>query len=235
MQEVTDLLRIFGDERYMLAYAESGGRGGSGRKTGSGASDEDKKRPKGGKGVASVILHRDASGADTVKSLLALEYFQDELAKAGFAVVGARPKPISAAAQEAAEGLMKDKRHSTSASTSTSSPERVNGDSGGGSTEGAARDTVAVEGWGTGGRSRARRSEEEVSSSQKAEGAGDGDRDRDRDIQRPSVVELRRCLAAAKRRADDGAPGFFEALRILGWSTEKFMFGNIKSRVEWRQ
>ncbi|CAN0401615.1 unnamed protein product [Pylaiella littoralis] len=49
----------------------------------------------------------------------------------------------------------------------------------------------------------------------------------------PSSAELRRCLEAARRRANDEAPGFFAALEALGWSTEKFMFGNIKSRVEW--
>lgn len=194
MGGVSNLLRIFGEERYMLAYTEGG------KRSKAVATNNSKRKAK---GTVSIILHRDATGADTVKSLLALEYFHEELANAGFAVVGASP--------------------STSRQQNSAKP-KVNG------SLGVPREGVAVETWGKGllaGEAGGEPSSEEALLREGGEGgaAGDGN---------PSPEVLRSCLGAARRRANEGAPGFFAALGALGWSTEKFMFGNIKSRVEWR-
>lgn len=194
MGGVSDLLRIFGKERYMLAYTEGGKRNKLGAKT------TGKRKAR---GTVSVILHKEATGADTVQSLLALEYFHEELANAGFAVVGASPS-------------MSRQQNSVKPS--------VNG------SLGVSREGVAVERWGkelqAEGAGEAPSPEEALS---RERGGGGGTRSGN-----PSPEELRRCLEAARRRASEGAPGFFAALGALGWSTEKFMFGNIKSRVEWR-
>lgn len=275
----------------MLTY--TGGRGGVGGDGGSGAegsavkpgpSDTSEKTKKnnnkksGSRGVASVILHKDATGADTVKSLLALEYFQEELREAGFDVVGAPPPPppLSQSSSPATKGDNTEQQR-----VNGKNPTVVNGDSGVGVA--VAREGVAVEGWAKGAVTASSR----VASTEGApvmeavavEGAGAGtglevgevaavtaaavavplvaaaaagggevgagagepngeEGDQSRGAgghhHHPSPAELRRCLEAARRRADDGTPGFFAALRSLGWSTEKFMFGNIKSRVEWR-
>lgn len=275
----------------MLTY--TGGRGGGGD-GGSGAegsavkpgpSDTSKNTKKnnkksGSRGVASVVLHKDATGADTVKSLLALEYFQEELREAGFDVVGAPPPPppppLSQPLPPATKGDTNEQQR-----VNGKNPAVVNGDTGVGVA--VAREGVAVEGWAKGAvtaSSRVASTEgapvmEAVAVEGTGAGAGtgvevgevaavtaaavavplvaaaaaagggegvgepngeEGDQSRGAEghHRHPSPAELRRCLEAARRRADDGTPGFFAALRSLGWSTEKFMFGNIKSRVEWR-
>lgn len=275
MAGVTDLLGIFGHERYMLAYTGGRGVGGGGSSDAEGSavkpgpSNNSKKAKKkikksGSRGVASVILHKDATGADTVKSLLALEYFQDELREAGFDVVGAPPPPLSRSLSQATKGDSPEERR-----VKGNNPAVVNGDSGVGvavagegvSVEGLAKGTVvasstvstegapvveavAVKGAGAGagvevgavaaaaagvGTGAGEPSGEKGAGWDESRGVGAGGH-----RHHPSPAELRRCLEAARRRADDGTPGFFAALRALGWSTEKFMFGNIKSRVEWR-
>ncbi len=98
MDGVTDLLRIFGDERYMLAYTEKKRKRRADSAEGSGGDGSVAPR-----GIVSVILHRDATGADTVKSLLALEYLQDELKRAGFKVAGA-PRSVSKTTAKAVNG-----------------------------------------------------------------------------------------------------------------------------------
>lgn len=243
---VRDLLRIFGDERYMLAFTP-----GVASKMYTGSSNDSSKKSRVikraraiKKGIASVILHRDATGADTVKSLLALEYFHDELAKAGFAVVGARTQPRQGQTKNNSKNneqnrqAQKTTRSSTTTSTGddtgaamplTGSLPVVNGDK---SQPPPPLVAVAVNGdspvkeipqngagvnarWGPG-------------AAKEVEVRAQAGR------QELSQAQLLRCLEAARRRADEGAPGFFAALAALGWSTEKFMFGNIKSRVEWR-
>lgn len=196
METVTDLLRIFGNERYMLTYTEGGSSGGAKK-----VKSREGKKAGAARGIASVILHKNATGADTVKSFLALEYLQEELALAGFSVAGAPPS---------AQKIVRN--------GNSRNDNRINGNN----QKGVPKKDVAVGGWGkeeAGGGMV-----ESVLAQEK--GAVD--------TPQPSSTELRRCLEAARRRADEGAPGFFVALRALGWSTEKFMFGNIKSRVEWR-
>ncbi|CAM9484548.1 unnamed protein product, partial [Laminaria digitata] len=151
MAGVTDLLGIFGQERYMLAYTGSSGGGDGGSSDGGegsaiepGLSDSKKKKRKksGSSGVASVILHKDATGADTVKSLLALEYFQDELREAGFDVVGAPPPPSSSQSLSPATKSDDDRQQRVNGNNPAVV---VNGDSGVG--VGVAREGVVVEGW----------------------------------------------------------------------------------------
>ena len=147
MAGVTDLLGIFGQERYMLAYTggRGGGSGAEGSATKPGLISNSKKKKTGSRGVASVILHKDATGADTVKSLLALEYFQDELREAGFDVVGAPPPPPplpqSSSPATNGDGNLQQRVNSKN-------PAVVNGDSGVGVA--VAREGVAVEGWSEG-------------------------------------------------------------------------------------
>lgn len=202
MEGVTDLLRIFGNEQYMLTYSGSGGGGGRDDGLMNQPSRQNKRSKAGSaRGVASVILHKNATGAETAIAILALVYFQDELANAGFSVVGALPPAAT----------------TTIGRRNNNTKPKVNG-----STTGVAQKIVSVEGRGEGKvvLGAARTWER---STRRAGGRG-----------QPSPAELRRCLQAARRRASDGAPGFFAALNALGWSTEKFMFGNIKARVEWR-
>ncbi|CAN0125032.1 unnamed protein product [Scytosiphon promiscuus] len=263
MEEVEDLLRIFKDERYMLAYTDkskkrkratgssssssSGGGGGDEIKTNSGSGGG---RGALAKGIVSVILHRDATGADTVKSLLALEYLQDELKTAGFEVVGAPLQRAPPATTSAA-------RIGDDGANTAAKAKPINGDTAGAvAVAAAAAAAVAVAAPGAipprdvpGVEDRGKESSPPplplsavgveggsgadvvpAQGSDEGEGEAGGGKRR-----QPTPAELRSCLEAARRRANDGAPGFFAALEALGWSTEKFMFGNIKSRVEWRQ
>ena len=178
MEDVKDLLVVFGDERYMLAYTE--GKPGGGMR----------RRAK--KGAVSIILHKEATGTDTIKSMLAREYMIDELARAGYSVVGAHSPPSRLGKQSAINGGC--------AEVSTRSSEEEEGDRGNES-------EFVTMGW-----------RHQQKQQQKYH------------LSRP---ELLRCLEVARRRASEGAPGFFAALEALGWSTEKFMFGNIQTKVEW--
>lgn len=227
MDGVTDLLRIFGNERYMLAYTEKKKRRRQAKRiirarAGDGDGGGDRAAPR---GIVSVILHKDATGADTVKSLLALEYLQDELKQAGFEVLGAPPAA----------------RSGGRATPPAAKTRPVNGDGSPAVAEPAAAAAAVTRGVpppppGGAGQGEAasgaptRRSSGGTAPVLSAAGAGGAESERPQ----PSSAELRRCLEAARRRAEEGAPGFFAALETLGWSTEKFMFGNIKSRVEWR-
>ena len=234
MSGVTDLLRIFGDERYMLAYTERKKKRktdrGDGKVKAAGDGDGDGEGSVADRGIVSVILHRDATGADTVKSLLALEYLQMELKAAGFKVVGAPPPPATPVPRNA--GKAKTVNGDSAAAAAAPAPAIV-------TTPGVPPQTaVATEGLGT---------HPAVGVTPGAVGAplpnstgvppvslrAAGRREQE-GRRHPSAAELRRCLEAARRRANEGAPGFFAALEALGWSTEKFMFGNIKSKVEWR-
>ena len=235
MGGVTDLLRIFGDERYMLAYTErkkkrKADRGGGGRAQAQ-AQAGGKDGGVADRGIVSVILHRDATGADTVKSLLALEYFQEELKRAGFKVVGAPPPAATPASRNASKATGVNGDSAASAAAAAPAVAAAPGV--------PPLTVVAAEGRGTqpasgvtpgavGGAPLLPNSNEAAPVPLRA---GEG---REEERRHPSAAELRRCLEAARRRADEGAPGFFAALEVLGWSTEKFMFGNIKSRVEWR-
>ncbi|CAM9533457.1 unnamed protein product [Ectocarpus sp. 4 AP-2014] len=225
MDGVTDLLRIFGNERYMLAYTEKKKRGRQAKRivragAGDGDGGGDRAAPR---GIVSVILHRDATGADTVKSLLALEYLQDELKQAGFEVVGAPPAarsggkatpPAAMTRPVNGDGSPAVAEPAAAAVTRGVPPPPPGGAEQGEVASGAPTPTIS------GG----------TAPVPSAAGAGGAKSERSQ----PSSAELRRCLEAARRRAEEGAPGFFAALETLGWSTEKFMFGNIKSRVEWR-
>lgn len=215
MDDVNDLLRVFGDERYMLAFTgpESSGTVGEGygRKILSKAKQARVLRAGGAKGSASVVLHKDATGADAVKSLLALGYLHEELAKAGIAAVGAtRVASVTTSATSRSRGLKAERievgRSSQESPVSGIIP--INGDIAGG-----------VPGIGNAGDSGSRGA---------GYSGGKGPQ------QHYSYAQVLHCLRTAKRRADEGFPGFLEALQSLGWNTEKFMFGNIKSRVEWR-
>ncbi|CAM9726940.1 unnamed protein product [Ectocarpus fasciculatus] len=219
MDGVTDLLQIFGNERYMLAYTEKKKKrrkqaSGIRARAGDGGGGGGRAAPR---GIASVILHRDATGADTVKSLLALEYLQDELKHAGFEVVGA-PPPAA--------------RSGGGATPPASKTRPVNGDGSPAVTQGVPSPPPPPGGPKQGEASGAPtpRSGGGAAPALSVAGAGGAESERPQ----PSSAELRRCLESARRRAEEGAPGFFAALETLGWSTEKFMFGNIKSRVEWR-
>ncbi|CAM9629357.1 unnamed protein product [Ectocarpus sp. 12 AP-2014] len=224
MDGVTDLLRIFGNERYMLAYTEKKKRRRQAKgiiraRAGDGDGRGDRAAPR---GIVSVILHRDATGADTVKSLLALEYLQDELKHAGFEVVGAPPAA----------------RSGGRATPPPAKTRPINGDGSPAVSEPAAAVTRGVPPPPPGGAEQGEaasgaptpRSSGGTAPVLSAARAGGAESERPQ----PSSAELCRCLEAARRRAEEGAPGFFAALETLGWSTEKFMFGNIKSRVEWR-
>ncbi|CAM9714403.1 unnamed protein product [Discosporangium mesarthrocarpum] len=126
MGDVKELLSIFGGEHYMLSYTK--GRG------------------------ASVILHRQATGPETLKSILALRYLQEELGRG----------------QGKEEGCLYQGKGPI-----------VEGD------------------------------------------------------EAASWVILRRCLEMARIRANKNIDSLLDALEQLGWSTDKFMYGNIKTRVEW--
>lgn len=224
MSGVTDLLRIFGDERYMLAYTERKKKRKTDRSGGGGGDGEGSVADR---GIVSVILHRDASGADTVKSLLALEYFQMELKGAGFKVVGAPPPAATPASRNASKAKAVN---GDLAATAAPAPAIA-------TTPGVSPQTVgAAEGLGTqpvpGVTPGAVGAPLPNNTGAASVSLRAGRREEER--HHPSAAELRRCLEAARRRANEGAPGFFAALEALGWSTEKFMFGNIKSRVEWR-
>lgn len=230
MDGVDDLLHIFGGERYMLTFTPARGGGGDSRSSGDavdGATDGTSNSSTIGrrgrasrKGTASIILHRDATGADTVKALLALEYFRQELVEAGIAVAGVpnhskkRKKKgqgeVSTAAAPAA---------TTTATATAGIP--INGD---GSQVINGDLSRAVADAQVGDRAR-------VSA---AASRGEGVQQGSTGARYSSSTVVLRCLEAARRRADQGLPGFFEALAALGWDTEKFMFGNIASRVEWR-
>ncbi|CAN0392644.1 unnamed protein product [Ectocarpus sp. 8 AP-2014] len=223
MDGVTDLLRIFGNERYMLAYTEKKRRRQAKRIVRARAGDGgggDRAAPR---GIVSVILHRDATGADTVKSLLALEYLQDELKQAGFEVVGAPPAARSGG--RATPPAAKTRPVNGDGSPAVAEPTAAAVTRGvpppplGGAEQGEAASGAPTP--------RSSGGTAPVLSAARAGGA-------ESERPQPSSAELRRCLEAARRRAEEGAPGFFAALETLGWSTEKFMFGNIKSRVEWR-
>ena len=262
----------------MLAYTGTGGHGVGDDVEGPGLEKNKRKMNKksGARGVASVILHKDATGADTVKSLLALEYFHDELRKAGFDVVGAPPPPLRLPPLSSQSSLPAKKADTNQQQgANRKNPADVNGD--GSSGVGVAPGGVVVDGWAKGmaTASTARKpvveavagegtgvgggavtaaavsvpviAVETQAGVEVGTGAGDPKKGEEKGESRragagvgaaghqhPSPAELRRCLEAARRRADDGTPGFFAALQALGWSTEKFMFGNIKSRVEWR-
>lgn len=208
MDGVTDLLRIFGNERYMLAYTEKKKKREQAKRIRARAGDGGGGRAP--RGIVSVILHRDATGADTVKSLLALEYLQDELKQAGFEVVGA--PPAARRAGRATPPGAKTRPVNGDGSPAVAEPPP------GGAKQGEASGAPTL------------RSSGVAAPASSVAGAAGAESERPQ----PSSAELRRCLEAARRRAEEGAPGFFAALETLGWSTEKFMFGNIKSRVEWR-
>ncbi|CAB1096949.1 unnamed protein product [Ectocarpus sp. CCAP 1310/34] len=224
MDGVTDLLRIFGNERYMLAYTEKKKRRRQAKRiirarTGDGDGG-DRAAPR---GIVSVILHKDATGADTVKSLLALEYLQDELKQAGFEVVGAPPAARSGgrAAPPAAKTrpVNGDGSPAVAEQAAAAVTRGVPPPPPGGAEQGEAASGAPIP-----------RSSGGTAPVLSAAGAGGAESEQPK----PSSAEMCRCLEAARRRAEEGAPGFFAALETLGWSTEKFMFGNIKSRVEWR-
>lgn len=202
MDEIGDLLHIFGEERYMLAFtdgrtgADGGGIGGG--VISRGINKTKQLRPGMAKGTASIILHRDATGADTVKSILALEYFHDELSKAGIAVVGARTRP-------------EQKNINNNNKQQQQKPQQ----------QGMPSVNVAVNG-------------EPTTAMGVAQNVAASERGGKRRTTSLLNAQVFRCLQAAQRRADEGAPGFFAALSSLGWNTDKFMFGNIKSKVEWR-
>lgn len=178
IEEVKDLLDVFGGERYMLTYTEDkpGGRWGKSKRA---------------RGTASVILHKDATGIDIVKSMLAREYLIDELNLAEYSVAGTPPSSRLG-------------KQSVINGSNTGVPQR---------------NPSLLEDRGKETGSPGRRAGDQQSLQQKM----------------PSKEELHRFLEAARRRANDGAPGFFSALESLGWSTEKFMFGNIQSKVEWKK
>lgn len=238
MAGVTDLLRIFGDERYMLAYTEKkkkrktdkggcgGGGGGSEVKADGGDGVADR-------GIVSVILHRDATGADTVKSLLALEYFLEELKGAGFKVVGAPPPAVTSSSRNAGGAKAVNGDSAVAAAPAPAAAVSPAATAPPGVTP---QTVVAAEGVGMQQASGVTQGVVAATPPNSNEAASvplrTGGREEER--RHPSAAELRRCLEAARRRANEGAPGFFAALEVLGWSTEKFMFGNIKSRVEWR-